>query len=77
MGFYYGFITPKTPPPPPPLSAPSEILHIGLKRKTMAGYAPASSNSMSWVRALHRYRKSLNSDDEFFAFISSFIGSNT
>lgn len=32
----------------------------------MAAYAPASSNSMSWVRALHRYRKGLNSDDEFF-----------
>ena len=46
-------------------------------RKKMAAYAPASSNSMSWVRALHRYRKGLNSDDEFFAFISSFIGSNT
>ena len=44
--------------------------------KKMAAYAPASSNSMSWVRALHRYRKGLNSDDEFFAFISSFIGSN-
>ena len=74
MSFYYGFITP--PPPPLPLSAPSGILHLGLKRKKMAGFTPTSPNSMSWVRALHRYRKGLNCDDDFFAFISSFIGSN-
>ena len=74
MGFYYGFIT-KTPTPHP-CPHLQEFYISGSKEKKMVGYAPTSSNSMSWVRALHRYRKGLNCDDDFFAFISSFIGSN-